>query len=41
LASAIAKIWQARSDNYSEVRGALPADKGAVIRRVEMSYIGG
>jgi cyclic pyranopterin phosphate synthase len=41
LASAIAKIWQARSDNYSEIRSALPADNGPVVRRVEMSYIGG
>jgi cyclic pyranopterin phosphate synthase len=42
LASAIAQIWSARSDRYSDLRGsegaALPG-KGK--RRVEMSYIGG
>ena len=42
LASAIAAIWGARSDRYSELRGsegAAPTDDGR--RRVEMSYIGG
>ena len=42
LASAIARIWTARSDRYSELRGsegAAPAHEGR--RRVEMSYIGG
>ena len=42
IASAIAPIWQQRSDRYSELRSSLPADTtpgGA--RRVEMSYIGG
>jgi len=42
LASAIAQIWGARTDRYSELRGsegaAAPSDGG---RRVEMSYIGG
>lgn len=42
LASAIAQIWGARTDRYSELRGsegaAAPTDGG---RRVEMSYIGG
>ena len=41
LASTIRQIWQARGDNYSELRSALPTDNGALIRRVEMSYIGG
>lgn len=41
LASAIAHIWQGRSDRYSELRGQLPADALAQTRRVEMSYIGG
>ena len=41
LASAIAQIWHTRSDRYSELRSALPADTGSAIRRVEMSYIGG
>ena len=42
LASAIAHIWGARADRYSELRGsegAAPPDDGK--RRVEMSYIGG
>lgn len=42
LASAIARIWTARTDRYSELRGsegAAPEDDGR--RRVEMSYIGG
>jgi cyclic pyranopterin phosphate synthase len=42
LASAIAHIWGARTDRYSELRGsegAAPAGDGK--RRVEMSYIGG
>ncbi len=41
LASAIERIWQARSDRYSELRSSLGSDKGKVMRRVEMSYIGG
>jgi len=41
LSSAIGHIWQGRSDHYSELRSALPADAGVVMRRVEMSYIGG
>jgi cyclic pyranopterin phosphate synthase len=42
VATAIARIWEARTDRYSELRGSnsLPAlDPDA--RRVEMSYIGG
>ncbi len=41
LASAIAHIWSARADRYSELRSALPMDGGTGSRRVEMSYIGG
>ena len=41
LASAIAGIWQGRSDRYSELRSSLPPDAGGGARRVEMSYIGG
>jgi cyclic pyranopterin phosphate synthase len=41
LTSAIAHIWQGRTDRYSELRSALPPDAGAGVRRVEMSYIGG
>jgi cyclic pyranopterin phosphate synthase len=42
LTSAIAHIWGARTDRYSELRGsegAAPSGDGQ--RRVEMSYIGG
>ncbi|MBI2749357.1 MAG: GTP 3',8-cyclase MoaA [Burkholderiales bacterium] len=41
LASAIGHIWSGRTDRYSELRGAMAADTGSVVRRVEMSYIGG
>ncbi|MDD2879061.1 MAG: GTP 3',8-cyclase MoaA [Rhodoferax sp.] len=41
LQSAVAHIWQGRSDNYSEQRSSMPADQGAPVKRVEMSYIGG
>ena len=37
LAAAIAKVWRARSDRYSEIRTA----DTAKLRKVEMSYIGG
>lgn len=41
IASAIAPIWQQRTDRYSELRSSLPAETGQGARRVEMSYIGG
>ena len=43
IAAAIAPIWQARGDRYSELRAALPADASPAggFKRVEMSYIGG
>jgi cyclic pyranopterin phosphate synthase len=42
IATAIAEIWQGRSDRYSQLRGSQAADPGeAARRRVEMSYIGG
>ena len=44
IASAIARIWSARSDRYSELRGShsAPQNEGHTGRqRVEMSYIGG
>ncbi len=44
IAAAIGHIWQARTDHYSELRAALPADMSPVAgaaKRVEMSYIGG
>ena len=37
LAAAIADIWRARADRYSELRSAATAD----LPKVEMSYIGG
>ena len=37
IASAIAAIWQVRSDRYSEIRTA----ETAASRKIEMSYIGG
>jgi cyclic pyranopterin phosphate synthase len=41
LASVIGHIWGARTDRYSELRSAMPADTSGSARRVEMSYIGG
>jgi cyclic pyranopterin phosphate synthase len=41
LASAIAHIWQGRTDRYSQLRGSMAADTGGGARRIEMSYIGG
>jgi GTP 3',8-cyclase len=41
LSGAIAAIWGARSDRYSELRGAGTATPGSGQRRVEMHYIGG
>ena len=43
IAGAVAAVWQARGDRYSEQRAALPADSsaGKNLKRVEMSYIGG
>jgi len=37
ISSAIARIWQARTDRYSEIRTA----ETAKLRKIEMSYIGG
>jgi len=42
IASAVAQIWQARTDRYSQLRGSGEAASPAPQeRRVEMSYIGG
>jgi cyclic pyranopterin phosphate synthase len=42
IATAVAEIWQGRSDRYSQLRGSQPADTAEpASRRVEMSYIGG
>jgi len=38
LAAAMARIWRARTDNYSEARSELTQLAG---KKVEMSYIGG
>ena len=37
ISDVISRLWSARTDNYSEVRGAQTAQ----LRKVEMSYIGG
>jgi len=37
ISGAIARIWQARADRYSEIRTA----ETAKLRKIEMSYIGG
>jgi cyclic pyranopterin phosphate synthase len=39
IATAIARIWQARTDRYSQLRGSAAPDSAG--KRVEMSYIGG
>lgn len=42
IATAIARIWQAREDRYSQLRGSgVPAGRDNDAPRVEMSYIGG
>ena len=44
ITSALAHIWQARTDRYSELRSSMPADTTSAAdspKRVEMSYIGG
>jgi cyclic pyranopterin phosphate synthase len=41
LAGAIAQLWRARADRYSETRTAATTRPDAGERRVEMSYIGG
>jgi GTP 3',8-cyclase len=41
LGSAIAHIWHARDDRYSELRSGMADEPGVPSRRVEMSYIGG
>ncbi|WP_341314716.1 GTP 3',8-cyclase MoaA [Paraburkholderia sp. IMGN_8] len=42
IATAVAEIWQGRTDRYSELRGSNTAEAHAQDgRRVEMSYIGG
>lgn len=41
LAAAMASIWGARDDRYSEVRASLTPELRAARPRIEMSYIGG
>ncbi|KVE34161.1 GTP 3',8-cyclase MoaA [Burkholderia sp. TSV86] len=43
LAAAVSRIWRARTDRYSQLRGSAPASghDNADAKRVEMSYIGG
>ncbi|WP_336644554.1 GTP 3',8-cyclase MoaA [Microbacterium sp. USHLN186] len=41
LAAAMASIWGARDDRYSEVRASLTPELRAQRKRIEMSYIGG
>ncbi|SPB18376.1 molybdenum cofactor biosynthesis protein A [Caballeronia novacaledonica] len=41
VATAIARIWEARGDRYSQLRGSASAPSAEDARRVEMSYIGG
>lgn len=41
LSSAMASIWGARDDRYSEIRSSLTPELRAARPRIEMSYIGG
>lgn len=44
ITTALAHIWQGRSDRYSELRSSMPVDTTSATdspKRVEMSYIGG
>lgn len=41
ISSAIAHLWRARQDRYSELRSANTAGVEATLKKVEMSYIGG
>jgi cyclic pyranopterin phosphate synthase len=41
ISSAIAHLWQARGDRYSELRTINTNGMTEVVKRVEMSYIGG
>lgn len=41
ISTAIAHLWRARADRYSELRSAQTPGAEQAIRKVEMSYIGG
>lgn len=41
IAAAVAGLWQARADRYSELRSAKTGGAATQARKIEMSYIGG
>src|SRR5439155_9152357 len=41
ISSALAHLWRARADRYSELRSEKTAELGSTVKKVEMSYIGG
>ena len=41
ISTAIAHIWRARGDRYSELRSAMTAGLLPAVEKIEMSYIGG
>jgi GTP 3',8-cyclase len=41
MSTAIAHLWRARGDRYSELRSANTRDLAQAVRKIEMSYIGG
>lgn len=41
ISNAIAEVWRARTDNYSEQRGIPGVQAARAERKIEMSYIGG
>ncbi len=41
ISSAIAHIWRARGDRYSELRSAMTQGFSPAVEKIEMSYIGG
>ena len=41
LSAAMATIWRARTDRYSEIRGLNTRRPSGGAKRIEMSYIGG
>jgi cyclic pyranopterin phosphate synthase len=41
LSSAIAHVWQVRTDRYSELRSHQANENNAPVDKIEMSYIGG
>lgn len=41
ISSAVAQLWRARDDHYSELRSAQTEGIGPATKKIEMSYIGG